>query len=71
MIRVVDGMNALPVIAHNDDGVAGVELDVGQLGLLLLCHHLLAQGLVLVDVQVVHVHLATETCSEQVIYALL
>lgn len=63
-------LNILPVITHDDDGVAGVELDVGQLCLLLLCHHLLAQGLVLVDVQVIHVHLAIGNVGESKIYIL-
>lgn len=45
------------VIAHDDDGVDGVELDMCQHGLLPGHHHLLADGLVLVDAQVEHVHL--------------
>ena len=44
----------VPVVADDDDGVDGVKLEVGELSLLLLGHHLLTQGLVLVHVQVIH-----------------
>lgn len=45
------------VIAHNDDGVDGVELHMGELVLLSGHHGLVADGLVLVDGQVKHVGL--------------
>ena len=45
------------IIAHNDDGVDGVELHVGELVLLLGHHRLVAYGLVLVDGQVKHMGL--------------
>ena len=48
----------LPVVADDDDGVARVEADVREFRLLLARHHLLADRLVLVRVQVEYVHLA-------------
>lgn len=45
------------VIAHNDDGVDGIELHVGDLVLLFGRHRLVADGLILVDGQVKHVGL--------------
>jgi hypothetical protein len=41
-----------PVIANNDDGMFGIELDVGQLGLFLWSNHLLTDGLILVHIQI-------------------
>lgn len=47
------------VIAHDDDGVDGVELHVGDLSFLPGHHRLVADGLILVDGQVKHVDLWT------------
>lgn len=55
--RQFEAGDAALVVAHDDDGVDGVELDVRQHGLLPGHHHLLADGLVLVDAEVKHVHL--------------
>lgn len=45
------------VVAHDDDRVDGVELDVRQHSLLPGHHHLLADGLVFVDAEVKNVNL--------------
>ena len=45
------------VIAHNDDGVDGVELHMSELVLLFGHYGLVADGLILVDGQVKHVGL--------------
>lgn len=45
------------VIAHNYDGVDGIELHMGNLVLLLGHHRLVADGFILVDRQVKHVGL--------------
>lgn len=55
--RQFEAGDAALVVGHDDDGVDGVELDVRQHGLLPGHHHLLADGLVLVDAEVEHVHL--------------
>lgn len=55
--RELEAGDGALVVAHDDDGVDGVELDVRQHGLLPGHHHLLADGLVLVDAEVKHVHL--------------
>lgn len=49
-----------PVVSNDDDGVDGVELDVGDLVLLLGHHWLAADGLVFVDAQVKDVGLGGE-----------
>lgn len=46
-----------PVISDDEYGLEVVEGDMGELGLLLGHDRLIAQRLVLVDVQVEHVHL--------------
>jgi len=53
------------VVADHHHGVGGVEVNVRQLGLLFLCHHLLTQRLVLVDVEVVHKCLAIRCDSSK------
>lgn len=55
--RQFEAGDAALVVAHDDDGVDGVELDVRQHGLLPGHHHLPADGLVLVHAQVEHMHL--------------
>lgn len=51
---------SLPVIAADDNRKFGIEGDVGEFGALLGGDHLLAERLVLVDVQVEDVHLKEE-----------
>lgn len=50
------------VVAHDDDGVDGIELHVGDLVLLFGHHGLVADGLVLVDGQVKYVGLWRGGC---------
>lgn len=50
------------VIAHDDDGVDGVELHVGDLVFLFGDHGLVAYGLIFVDGQVKHVGLQQDHC---------
>ena len=55
--RELEAGDVAPVVSHYDDGINGVELDVGELGLLLGHHGLLADGFVLVNAQVEDVNL--------------
>ena len=50
-----------PVISYNQDGVLGVERDLGQLG--FLDHLLSTQGFMLVLCQIIHVHLPLHTAN--------